>query len=68
MAASPLDHDTVLETVRHWPRDAQLALAQDILRDAAGAGGGAGAPATRELARPDWPALHRSAAAIGRGD
>ena len=34
MTASLLDHDTILEVVRRWPRDAQLALAQDILRAA----------------------------------
>lgn len=34
MMAPLLDHDTVLEIVRRWPRDAQLALAQEILRAA----------------------------------
>ncbi len=34
MAAPILDHDTIVQAVRRWPRDAQLALAQEILRDA----------------------------------
>jgi hypothetical protein len=34
MSAPLLDHDTILETVRQWPRDAQLALARELLRAA----------------------------------
>lgn len=26
-----LDHDTILEAVRHWPREAQLLLARELL-------------------------------------
>lgn len=31
MAAPTLDHDAILATIRKWPREAQLALARDIL-------------------------------------
>jgi hypothetical protein len=34
MSAPPLDHDRILETVRRWPRDAQLALARELLHAA----------------------------------
>lgn len=33
MSSPALDHDSVLNTVRRWPRDAQLAFAHEILQE-----------------------------------
>lgn len=35
MTPPALDQETILETVRRWPREAQLALAQELVRTAA---------------------------------
>lgn len=34
MSAPSLDHDTILRAIRQWPKDAQLDLAREILREA----------------------------------
>jgi hypothetical protein len=34
MSAPTLDHDTILRAIRQWPKDAQLELAREILREA----------------------------------
>lgn len=33
MSSPTLDHDAVLETIRRWPRDAQVALAREIMQE-----------------------------------
>ncbi len=35
MSLTAHDHDTILDAIQRWPRDAQLALAREILQAAA---------------------------------
>ncbi|HEU5343313.1 MAG TPA: hypothetical protein VFX31_04350 [Ktedonobacterales bacterium] len=34
MSAPSLDYDTILRVIRKWPKDAQVELAREILREA----------------------------------
>lgn len=55
MTASVRDRATILQTIRAWPRDEQLALAEEILRQADQAIGDG--PVRREPQRPSWKEL-----------
>lgn len=53
MSLSIHDHDTILDEIRHWPRDAQLALAREILQTAtADTPPHATEPSAEEVERP----------------